>query len=429
MPFNFKFPDVGEGIQEGEIIKWLIKEGDIVKEDMPIVQIETDKAVVDLPSPKSGKILKINFKNGEKVKVNETLVIIEDKHDKISKKTDIRLDNKEKNKDNKINEYTENKKGKSVVGELEEAEDIEYKPQSVAVKGIQQSNKILASPAIRKLATDLGIDLSKLKGSGEDGKILRSDLEKVKKELAPQLSIPVKKSYHKYGLVEKIPLKRIRKTISENIKKSLDNSAQLTIMDDIDITEIWKIRDKEEKLFEKEIKLTYLPFIIKAIIAALKENPILNSSLIGEEIIIKKYYNIGIAVDTEVGLMVPVIKNAEHKSIIQLAKEIQQLAEKSRSRKITLEDFKDSTFTISNYGSIAGKYATPILNTNEAGILGIGRIFDHVSNHKNKINNHKILPISLTFDHRILDGAEAAKFVKSLKNFLEDPDHLLIKIR
>jgi len=420
MPFDFKFPDVGEGIQEGEIIKWLVKENEEIKEDQPIVQIETDKAVVDLPSPSPGKILKINFKEGNKVKVGETLVVIGDKNEKINIAR------------NEKNDIIAGKKGKSVVGELEEAEDIEMKPHSVAVKGIQQSQKIITSPAIRKLAADRGIDLTKIKGSGENGRILKSDLDKINEKRSPQQQIPVKKTQDNFGFVEKIPLKGIRKTISDNMKKSLDNSAQITIMDDIDISEVGKIREKEEKLFvkeNKEIKLTFLPFIIKAVIAALKEHPILNSSLAGEEIIIKKYFNIGLAVDTEVGLMVPVIKNAEHKSILQLTKEIQTLTERARTRKITIEELKDSSFTVSNYGSIAGKYATPILNPEEAGVLGIGRIFDLVSYEKNKIKNRKILPISLTFDHRILDGAEASKFVRSLKIFLEDPDHLLMKIR
>lgn len=419
MPFDFKFPDVGEGIAEGEVIKWLVKEGDFVKEDQPLVQIETDKAVVDLPSPRAGKILKINFKNGEKVTVGASLVQIGNKDEKISEKEIEKQEKREKIKP----------KGQSVVGELEEAE-VEYKPHSVAVRGTSQSKKILASPAVRKFAADHHINLLHISGSGPGGRVVMTDIEKNRQEEIPEQKIPVKKSIEKQGLVEIIPLKGIRKTIADRMSASLQHAASLTLMDDVDIRAIALIKGKESRYFEKEkISLTYLPFIIKAVIAALKEHPILNSSLVGEEIILKKFYNIGIAVDTNAGLMVPVIKNAEHKSVVELATELERLVIQARQRKIAIEDLKDSTFTITNYGSIAGKYATPILNGEEAGILGVGRIFESVAYEKNKIINKKMLPLSLTFNHKILDGGEASRFLKSLKIFLEDPDHLLIKIR
>lgn len=398
---------MGEGIAEGEIVKWLVKEGDVVKEDQNIVQIETDKAVVDIPSPKSGKILKINFKEGATIKVGETLCVIGGDNEKVS--------------------------AKLVTPQKDLKKDEVEMPHSEPMKGTQETAKVLAAPAIRKAAKDSGIDLTKIKGTGKEGTILKGDLigkEITPKQEVPQQTITVKRKYDEYGYLERVPMKGIRKKIAENMMKSLTGAAQLTSMEDIDISRLWKIRDKEKlKLEKKGVKLTFLPYIIKAAIAAMKENPILNSSIENDEIIIKKYFNIGIAVETEVGLMVPVVKKAEDKNIIQIAKEIVDLADKAKTRKIDLMDLQGGTFTITNYGSVGGTYATPILNVDEAAILGLGRIFDRVVSSNGKIKTVKILPISLTFDHRILDGAEAARFVESLKKFIEDPDHLLLEMK
>ena len=410
MPFEFKFPDVGEGITEGEIVKWLVKEGDTVKADQNIVQVETDKAVVDLPAPVGGKILKINFKEGDTVKVGEVLVVIGGEGDKVEA-SPKKIEKKEP---------------------IEKDVELEEKPHSEPMKGMAMTEKVQAAPAVRKLARDMKVDLSKVKGSGPDGIILQKDLGKTEGtqsvEAAPQQTITVKKKYDEYGYIEHVPLKGIRKTIAKNMIKSQTEAAQVTAMEDIDVTKLWTLRNKEKRHFELEgIKLTFLPFVIKACVAAMKENPILNSSIQGEEIIIKKYFNIGVAVETEVGLMVPVVKIAEKKSIAKIAKEIQELAEKARTRKIDIMDLQGSTFTITNYGSVGGNYGTPIINPGEAAILGLGRIFDRVvfDEKTKRIKNIKILPVSLTFDHRILDGAQSARFLESLKMFLEDPDHLM----
>ena len=305
MPFEFKFPDVGEGIQEGEIVKWLVKEGDAVKEDQNIVQIETDKAVVDIPSPKTGKILKINFKEGDTIKVGETLVVIGEEGEKVTVK---KIETKKP-----AEKYTS-----SVVGQLEEApEEQEIAvAHSAPMQGTKQ--RILASPAVRKLALENKIDLTKIKATGPEGQILKSDVTKSQpseKQEIPQQTITVKRKYDEFGYIEHIPLKGIRKTIAKNMVKSQTEAAQVTAMEDINVSKLWKLRSKEKIRLANEVKLTFLPYIIKATISALKENPILNSSLIGEEIIIKKYFNIGVAVETEVGLMVPVIKIAENKNI------------------------------------------------------------------------------------------------------------------
>jgi pyruvate dehydrogenase E2 component (dihydrolipoamide acetyltransferase) len=436
---EFKFPDVGEGIAEGDIVKWLVKEGDTVKADQNIVQVETDKAVADIPSPVSGKILKINFQEGETVKVGEVLCVIGEEEEKVEVP---KMVGKPVEKAKPEEEKKEENSKETLV---EEKEVLHSKPMKSSHEIGVTGKKVVAAPIVRKLARSLNVDLSSIKGSGEAGRILKEDLDSIGKgggdmvqgkvDKPPgagerQQTIKVKKKYDQYGYLERIPLKGIRKSIADNMMKSVSGSAQLTAMDDIDVTKLWEVRNEEKKHFEIEgVKLTFLPFIIKACISALKENPILNSTIDDEEILVRKYFNIGIAVETEIGLMVPVIKIAEKKSVAQIAKEIDDLAEKARSRKIDVMDMQGSTFTVTNYGSIGGTYATPILNIDNAGILGIGRIFDSVVLDKDgKVKNKKILPVSLTFDHRILDGAEASRFLQSLKTFLSDPEHLFLEL-
>lgn len=433
MATEFKFPDIGEGIIEGEIVKWLVKEGDVIKADQTIVQVETDKSVADIPSPVGGTVLKINFKEGDTIKVGEVLVVIGDSGEKVE------------SKEEKKEEITPKAKEKNPVEKAEtpneKIEKIIKQPQSETMSGLDASEKVLASPAVRKLARGLKIDLSKVQGSGENGIVLKKDIEShepdvheriQKKAAVPQQIVQVKKKYDQFGYLERVPLKGIRKTIAINMMKSLEGSAQVTAMEDIDMSKLWSLRGREKEVWEKRgVKLTFLSFIVKAVIAALKENPILNSTLEGDEILIKKYFNIGVAVETDVGLMVPVIKIAESKTIIQIAKEIVELAKKAAERKLDVMDMKGGTFTITNYGSIGGTYGTPVLNPGEASILGLGRIFDRAvfDEKTGKVKNIKVLPVSMTFDHRILDGAQAARFLESLKKFLEDPDHLLLELK
>lgn len=395
---EFRLPDIGEGIAEATIIKWLVNEGDSVKSDQMIVKIETDKTVADLPSPVSGKILKINFNKGDVVNVGSVLCVIGDVNEKIS----VRKEDK-----------------------ILKRNDISVKREFVkSVEG-----KFLASPAVRKFASEKGINLNSIKGSGENGLILLSDLFEENKENNENkpAGIVVQRKYDTFGYIDRIPFKGIRKTIAQNMIKSLSQTAQVTSMEDIDVTKLWKIRNREKERFELErIKLTFMPFIVKAVISALQKHTILNSSLEGDAIIVKKYYNIGVAVQTEAGLMVPVLKIVEKKSIAEIAREITNLANKCKDRTIDIMDLKGSTFTITNYGSIGGTYGTPIINLGESAILGTGRIFDRVvyDDKTKKMSNAKILPVSLTFDHQIIDGAVANDFLKTLRELLENPDSL-----
>ncbi len=467
---DFKFPDVGEGIQEGEIVKWLVKEGDTVKENQNLVQVETDKSVVDLPSPAAGKVTSIAAKSG-KIKVGAVLCTIggssgsssspkqesqpqekpvpETPKEKPEKPAKVK---KEKPTEKQSGKFSEHGRGLAVVGQLEEAPDnpeeetqpeaqsqetaepeskpeeqgeVEYRSHASTMRGEIQSKHVKTSPAVRMLAREHNINLTKIKGTGPEGRILKSDLSI--SGPVPQQMVPVMKTETPAGSVERIPLKGIRKAISDNMTLS-HQIPQATEMEDVNITKLWAIREKEKKKY-KDVNITLLSFVVKAAVSVLKENPHLNAYLdVGkQEINVKKYYNIGIAVETPLGLVVPNIKNADDKSIVDVAREIQNLAQKARDRKLMPAEMSGGTFTITNYGSIGGTYATPLINPGESAILGVGRIFEEASSDKVG-KKKKILPLSLTFDHRIVDGAQAARFLETLKTYLEDPNHLFIEL-
>lgn len=408
MATEFILPDVGEGIAEAEIVEWLVKEGDSVKADEVIVKVETDKSVADLPSPVSGTILKINYAKGDVVNVGSVLCVIGGSGEKV--KSSVKTDKVEK---------------------IERVEKVESKK----VEKIE--GKILASPAVRKVAAEKGVNLNNVSGTGKDGQIVMSDLDRsgftevtkiVESPASVSGTMNKQRKYDMFGYVERVPVKGVRKVIAQNMMYSLSKSAQVTTMEDIDVSKLWDLRKREKEHFAIEgIKLTFMPFIIKAVIKSLQKHPIVNSSLEGENIVLKKYYNIGVAVQTDVGLMVPVLKIAEKKTIAEIAKEVEALAEKCKDRTIDTMDLKGSSFTITNYGSVGGTYATPVINPGEAAILGTGRIFDRavLDEKTGKVRNAKILPVSVTFDHQILDGAEATDFVETLKSFLENPDSFM----
>ena len=397
MPFDFKLPDLGEGITEGEIRKWLVKEGDSIEEHQTILEIETDKAVVEVPSPKKGKILKINKEEGDIAKVGEVLMTIAEEGEAIEEKPKTKA---------------------------EEAPAVEERPKSVSVVGVlpEEEEGILATPAARALARELGVNLETIKGSGPGGSITKEDVTKASEK--------VKKSEEIYGITERIPLKGLRRTIAKNLLTAHQTMVFVTIMDEADVTDLWNIREREKKVLqEKGIHLTFLPFFMKALQHSLVEHPYLNASLDGEkeEIIVKKYYNVGIAVDTPDGLMVPVIKDVDKKTVRELASEIQDLSQKAKERKIKLEEMRGSSFTISNWGHFGGTFATPVINYPDAAILGTGRIADKPWVKEGQIVIRKILPLSLTFDHRVTDGADAATFLSKVMRYLEDPGLLFIE--
>jgi len=417
---DFRLPDLGEGIAEGEIIKWLVKEGDVVEEHQPIVEVETDKALVQVPSPEAGKIVSINARAGEKVHVGDVLCTISDETAPVKPQV----------KKVEQHQVPKKKSSVSVIGELEEAPEEEETKLQAPKQVAKQSSNVQALPSVRKLADEMGVNLESVKGSGPSGRITEDDVRRAsgqaQKSTAQPKSSPTV-AFEKFGRVLRIPLKGIRKTIAENMTESLQNAAHVTHTDWVDITNLAALKDKEKAAAEdKGVKLTFLPFIVKAVVLALKEYPYLNSSLDNGEIVIKQYYNIGIAVDTPNGLMVPVIKSPNEKTLIEIGREIYRVAELARSREIQLKDLQGGTFTITNIGSIGGIFATPIINYPECAILGLGRAFDMAVPLDGEIRIRKMLPISLSFDHRIVDGAMAAKFANEIKRRLEDPDALLM---
>jgi pyruvate dehydrogenase E2 component (dihydrolipoamide acetyltransferase) len=393
---EFKLPDVGEGISEAEIVRWLVKEGEWVKEDQDLVEIETDKALVTLPSPYAGKVAKFHASEGVVLKVGQTLVSVEETPQPSDAKP------------------VQEKETGSVVGRLDEAEETTEAPD------------VRAIPSVRALAKELKVDLMQVKGTGRGGRINKEDVERA---AGKHTARPVEDA-DSYGPVERVLLRGLRRTIAKHMAEASKRVADVTIWEDADITDLEKVRAKERKVAEqKGVRLTYLPFVMKAAIPALKAHPRLNATLDGElgVIILKKYYNIGIAVDTPDGLIVFVIKEADQKTMLDLAQEISVLAEKARSRKIELSELKGSTFTITNYGVFGASYGTPIINYPEVAILGLGKIEDKPVIREGQIVVRKIMPLSLVFDHRVIDGVEAGRFLNVVIEHLEDPNLMLIE--
>jgi pyruvate dehydrogenase E2 component (dihydrolipoamide acetyltransferase) len=420
MAFNFVLPDLGEGITEGEVRKWLVKEGDAIEEHQSVLEIETDKAVVEVPSPKKGTVLNISKTEGETAKVGEVLMVIGETGEKV-----------EGPRPTEEKPFAEGRpESVSVVGVLpEEEEEVQPKaaarPKSVSVAGMPAGKEeavVLATPAVRAFAKEQGVTLGKIKGSGPGGSITREDVQKASKRPPP--------AEGQYGPAERVAIKGLRRTIAKNLVLSQKTTAFVTETDEADISDLWDLRAREKKALEdKGIHLTLMPFFIKAVQHTLMEFSTFNASLDEEreEIIVKKYYNIGVAVDTPEGLIVPVVRNVEKKTVHELAAELQELSRQTRERKIKLEDLKGSTFTITNYGTYGATFATPIINYPDVAILGTGKISDKPWVREGRITIRKILPLSLTFDHRVNDGAGAAKFLTSLVGYLEDPASVFIE--
>ena len=415
MPFEFRLPDIGEGVAEGEVVKWLVKEGAEVKENQPLVEIMTDKVNVELPSPRKGTILKLMAKEGGTVKVGQVLLVIGEKGEQGSAPATVAP----------VPTGTVGKMP-SVVPAKAAAPTPSPVPVAVIPKKPQE---ILATPATRKLARDLGVDLATVQGTGPAGRITDDDVRRFKDVEKGAAAIAVTVADPR-GVEERVPIRGIRRKVAEHMVKSRDTVAQVTHVDEVDMTEVVHLREKAKASAEKRgIKLTYLPFIIKALVLALKKYPYLNASLDDgkQEIVLKKYYNIGIATDTEQGLVVPVLKGAEHKSITQVAEEISKLSEKARTGQLTLGEIQGSTFTVTNVGGIGGVFATPIINYPEVAILGVHKITKRPVVRDNLVVIRDMTYLSVSFDHRVLDGAMAAQFMNAIKQYLEDPKLLLLE--
>ena len=382
MVYNFKLVDIGEGIVEGEVSKWYVKVGDIVKENQPLVEIITEKVTVELPSPADGTITKIGPDAGKIVKVGEVIVVIDD--------------------------------GKEDKGIEESSEDvIEVKKKDIIIEK-NKSNKIIATPAVKRLAREMGVDINRVVGTEEEGRITEKDVK-----LYSKLEVQSNE--------ERIAFRGTRKTIAERLSKSSDRVVQAWIMEEIDMTNVTELKNKLKETSTEEIKLTYMPFFVKAVIRSLKSSPRINASLDEEkeDIVIKKDYNIGIATDTEQGLLVPVIKKAQDKDIITIAKEIDKLSREAKKGELELADTLGGTFTITNIGAIGGISSIPIVNYPEVAILAINKIMKKVVLWEGEIVARDRVYLSLSFDHRVLDGADVARFLNSIRKCLEEPESLM----
>ncbi|MFW3145333.1 MAG: dihydrolipoamide acetyltransferase family protein [Thermoplasmatota archaeon] len=406
MVTEFKFPDVGEGITEGMIKAWLVREGDTIEEDQTLAQVETDKAIVDMPSPADGTVLKILVPEGEKVKVGETMVTI-----------------------GNDDEEDTPRPSSAPSGDKEEVNEA---PKERKAQGAPSGGKVFALPRIRKLAKEKGIDLFYVKGTGPRGRITEEDLLnyiKSNEEPSPgppqkQKSIRVKLNYDFYGHIRYESYKGLREVIGNRLTESKFTAPHAAAMDEVDMTALWDLRKgMNRELAGKDEKLTFMPFIIKAVQKSLMKHPTLNSTLDeeNEEIIIKEYYNIGVATDTEAGLMVPVVKRVETKELVEIQKDMERLIKIAKDRTIDLAELRGGTFTISNFGAIGGLFGVPIINFPEAAILGIGKIRELPRVVDGEIMVRKIMGISVSFDHRIIDGAEVSRFINTLKEYLENP--------
>lgn len=468
MAFEFKLPDLGEGIAEGEIVKWHVKPGDRVEEHQVVLEIETDKAIVEVPSPKKGTVKSLARNEGEVVNVGETLLVIalEGESVEAPEAAPPEAAPTEAARPEAVEEEAAPAKGKGLPEKVPAAPRPTPPPQapakaekreSVSVVGEVPSAEVaLAPPRVRKVARELGVDLGKISGTGPGGVITEEDVRKTVEapaapaEAAPEVEAPPERprpearavpaaeevrletgiGTDRYGPVERIPIKGVRRTIARNLMASQEKTAFVTGMDEADVTELWDLRKREKDVAaERGVHLTFLPFFMKAVRHALELHPMLNGSVddSGEFITVKKYFNIGVAVDTPDGLMVAVVREVDRKTILDLAEELQELSRKAVERKITLEELKGSTFTISNYGSFGGTFATPIINPPDIAILGTGRITDKPWVVKGEIAVRKVLPLSLTFDHRVVDGVEAARFLTRVIRYLEDPAQIFIE--
>ncbi len=403
---EIKFVDVGEGITEGHLAKWLVKDGDNVKEDQPVAKVETDKAVVDVPAPIGG-VIRIVAKEDSTLHLGDVVAGIG------------------------TSDEMKGYKPGTASAPTKAAPPKVQAVSAVTAKPVAAPKEIMATPSVRKLAHELNVDLAALKGTGPSGRILENDVRAAssgaKPAPSPQKFSETLEQAHDEE-IERVPMSMTRKAIARNMEESW-KIPRATHMDLINATELWNIVSKEKPKMQKEknIHLTFLPFVIKALVEALKENPHFNASYDHEkqEIIVKKYYNIGLAAEAEDGLKVVVIRDADKKSITKIAKEIQDLHDKILKKTITIAEMKDTTITITNIGSLGGGFlAVPMINPPDVAIIGILSIRDWPFVENGAVKIGKVLPFTITFDHRVVDGAEAVKLGNAIKGYMEDPEFL-----
>jgi len=439
MIVQFRLPDLGEGITEAELVRWLVKVGDTVRQDQEIVEVQTDKAMVELPSPVAGTVLELNITEGQIVPV-ETVLLTFDEHTLVTRAATVT-------------------NAKSEISSQKEYALVDTAPSPTAVSHsngathTQQRRRALATPVARRMARELGIDITTIKGSGPAGRVRTQDVQAVAAQgtasatpasesiqsLAPDEEndvLPTFVTTRSLDIAvaeqaeERIPLRGLRRRIAENMVLSASTIPQVTSLIEVDATELVALR--RSILGEAEaqgVKLSYLPFIVKALVHALRLYPYVNATIDKEEIVLKHTYHIGVATATPDGLLVPVLHSADKLTILEIAREVNRLAEAGRERKLQLQELRGSSFTISNYGTVGGFFTTPIINPGEAGILGLGRIVKRPWVVEDRVEVRSVLPLSFTADHRLIDGELAMRFLNTLVASLENPSLLLLHMR
>ena len=456
MAFQFKLPDIGEGIHEGEIVKWFVKPGDKVQEDDVLCEVQNDKAVVEIPSPVAGTVEEVLVEEGTVATVGQVLVTFD-----APGYEDLKFKGDEE--DTPAEQPKQEKTEAQVQSTLEAGQDIKKEavqaPAPAAETGagaaaapqvdVDPNRRIVAMPSVRKYAREKGVDIRQVAGSGKNGRISKEDIESflsggAQAAAAPQAEqvqqAAQAKEAPKAAAAQAIPqgqypetrekMSGIRKAIAKAMVNSKHTAPHVTLMDEIDVTKLVAHRKQfKEVAAEKGIKLTFLPYVVKALTSALREYPALNTSLddATSEIIHKHYYNIGIAADTEKGLLVPVVKDADRKSVFSISNEINELAGKARDGKLAPDEMKGASCTITNIGSAGGQWFTPVINHPEVAILGIGRIAEKPVVKNGEIVAAPVLALSLSFDHRMIDGATAQHALNHIKRLLNDPELLLME--
>ncbi|RBW70011.1 dihydrolipoamide acetyltransferase family protein [Bacillus taeanensis] len=430
MAFEFKMPDIGEGIHEGEIVKWFIKPGDEVKEDDIIAEVQNDKAVVEIPSPVDGKVLEVKAEEGQVVVVGDVVVTFEAEGYEDSGSAPAAAEEKAE--------------------EPKAEETAPAKTAPAASAEVDESARVIAMPSVRKYAREKGVNIRQVQGTGSNGRVLKDDIDSfLSGGAAPAQDTAVTEEKQAPAAEETkaapaaaqaVPagqypetrekMSGIRKAISKAMVNSKHTAPHVTLMDEVDVTALVAHRKKFKQVAaDKGIKLTYLPYVVKALVSALREYPALNTSIDdkADEIIHKHYYNIGIAADTDKGLLVPVVKDADRNSIFNISNTINELAGKARDGKLSGEEMKGASCTITNIGSAGGQWFTPVINHPEVAILGIGRIAEKPIVRDGEIVAAPVLALSLSFDHRIIDGATAQNALNHIKRLLNDPQLLVME--
>lgn len=427
--FEYRMPELGEGLHEGEIVTWHVKPGDTIKEDDIIMEVQNDKAVVEVPSPVDGVVKEVKVPEGTVAVVGDVILIID--------------------ATSEIPETVHGSQAQEAAPEPAAAPAPEPAPAPEAAPApaaapaeVPQptAGLVLATPSVRKLAREKGVDLTQVKGTGKNGRITKEDVlnftpgAATAAPAAPaagQAASAPAAVQGQGGLEERVAFKGVRRVIAQAMSKSVYTAPHVTIMDEVDVTALVQLRKRAKPLAEQRgVKLTYLPFIVKALVAAVREYPILNAMLDEEnnEIVYKKYYNIGIATDTDNGLIVPVVFDADRKNIYTIAAEINDLAARGREGKLAPNEMRGSTISISNIGSAGGMFFTPVINFPEVAILGVGRIVEKPIVKDGEVTVGQILALSLSFDHRLIDGATAQNAMNYIKRLLQDPELLIMEV-